>query len=91
MTDEPTVNRYSPSVRVLHWLTAALVFTALIVGFALANHRTHKPSMLQDRIAGRATEIESINGAIIAVADQYAIPAPALCLLTDMVRLGEGR
>lgn len=61
------------------------------VGFALANHRTHKPSMLQDRIAGRATEIESINGAIIAVADQYAIPAPALCLLTDMVRLGEGR
>ena len=37
MTDEPTVNRYSPSVRVLHWLTAALVFTALIVGFALAN------------------------------------------------------
>ena len=61
------------------------------VDFALANHRTHNPSMLQDRIAGRATEIESINGAIIAAADQHAIPAPALRLLTDLVRLGEGR
>lgn len=61
------------------------------VGFALANHRTHKPSMLQDRIAGRATEIESINGAIIAFADEHAIPVPALRLLTDLVRLCEGR
>ncbi|KPF88761.1 2-dehydropantoate 2-reductase [Novosphingobium sp. AAP83] len=61
------------------------------VRFALANHRTHKPSMLQDRIAGRATEIESINGAIIAVADEHAIPAPALRLLTDLVRLCEGK
>ena len=59
------------------------------VDFAIANHRNHKPSMLQDRLAGRATEIESINGAVLAAADRHAIPAPALGLLTDMVRLGE--
>lgn len=59
------------------------------VDFALANHRAHKPSMLQDRLAGRTTEIESINGAILAAAEKHAIPALALGLLTDMVRLGE--
>lgn len=37
MTSATTVDRYSPSIRVLHWLAAVLVFTALIVGFALAN------------------------------------------------------
>jgi cytochrome b561 len=45
MTDAPT-NRYSPSVRVLHWLTAALVFTALIVGFALANALAERTVLL---------------------------------------------
>lgn len=59
------------------------------VDFALANHRNHKPSMLQDRLAGRTTEIESINGAVLAAAAHHAIPAPALRLLTDLVRLGE--
>lgn len=60
------------------------------VAFAIANHRGHKPSMLQDRLAGRPTEIESINGALLAAAARSGVPAPALALLTDLVRLGEG-
>lgn len=60
------------------------------VDFAIANHRAHKPSMLQDRIAGRPTEIESINGALLSFATRHGVPAPALQLLTDLVRLGEG-
>lgn len=59
------------------------------VDFALANHRTHKPSMLQDRLAGRATEIESINGAVLKAGMRNAITSPALQVLTDLVRLGE--
>ncbi|HTM84353.1 MAG TPA: cytochrome b [Mycobacterium sp.] len=37
MTGAPSDVRYTLSVRILHWLVAALVFTMLIVGFALAN------------------------------------------------------
>ena len=59
------------------------------VDFALANHRGHKPSMLQDRLAGRPTEIETINGAVLKAAAGSGTAAPALQLLTDLVRLGE--
>lgn len=59
------------------------------VDFALANHRGHKPSMLQDRLAGRRTEIESINGAVLEAAARSGVAAPALQVLTDLVRLGE--
>lgn len=37
MTGAPTKDHYSLSIRILHWLTAVLVFAALVVGFALAN------------------------------------------------------
>ncbi len=59
------------------------------VDFALANHSTHKPSMLQDRLAGRPTEIESINGAVLEAARRNGVRTPALQVLTDLVRLGE--
>lgn len=59
------------------------------VDFALANHRTHKPSMLQDRLAGRPTEIESINGAIERMAAAAGTAVPATRLLADLVRMGE--
>ncbi len=59
--------------------------------FALANHRTHKPSMLQDRLAGRVTEIESINGAIERFAQQTGVEVPTTRLLADLVRMGEPR
>ncbi|MDF8333801.1 ketopantoate reductase family protein [Novosphingobium cyanobacteriorum] len=59
------------------------------VDFALANHTHHKPSMLQDRLAGRPTEIESINGAVLAVAARHGVNTPTLQLITDLVRIGE--
>lgn len=59
------------------------------VDFALANHTGHKPSMLQDRLAGRRTEVKSINGAVLAVAARHGLAAPTLELVTDLVRLGE--
>jgi 2-dehydropantoate 2-reductase len=59
------------------------------IDFALANHRTHKPSMLQDRLAGRPTEIDSINGAIVAAARTVDISTPATQILADLVRMGD--
>ena len=61
------------------------------IDHALANHRAHKPSMLQDRLAGRRTEIESINGAIVRMADQAGVAAPTTRLLADLVRMGDPR
>ncbi|MEI6643980.1 MAG: ketopantoate reductase family protein [Novosphingobium sp.] len=61
------------------------------IDFALANHRTHKPSMLQDRLAGRRTEIESINGAIVRMAEQAGVATPTTRMLADLVRMGEPR
>lgn len=57
--------------------------------FALTNHRAHKPSMLQDRQAGRATEIEAINGEIVAAARRAGLAAPVTETLAELVRMGE--
>ena len=59
------------------------------VDFALTNHRLHKASMLQDRLAGRPTEIESINGAVAREAVALGVPTPVTATLADLVRMNE--
>jgi 2-dehydropantoate 2-reductase len=59
------------------------------VEYALANHRHHKPSMLQDRLAGRPMEISTITGAVAAEADRHAVPAPVTATLAKILRLIE--
>lgn len=56
---------------------------------ALAEHPRHKPSMLQDREAGRPTEIDSINGAVVVAGQQRGVPTPVNATLADLVRLLE--
>ncbi len=57
--------------------------------FALSNHRDHKPSMLQDRLAGRRTEIESINGAVVRIAREAGLAVPHTAALAHLVRMIE--
>jgi 2-dehydropantoate 2-reductase len=57
--------------------------------FALANHKAHKPSMLQDRLAGRLTEIDAINGQIVKAAQAAGLTAPVTSTLAALVRMGE--
>lgn len=45
--------------------------------------------MLQDLSAGRPTEIETINGAIVRAADVAGVKAPVTATLADLVRLME--
>lgn len=59
------------------------------VEFGLEHHREHKPSMLQDRLAGRPTEIETINGAIARLAAEVGVATPVTEALADLVRAGE--
>ncbi len=61
------------------------------IDFALVHHGGHRASMLQDRLAGRASEIESINGAVVARARAAGIAAPVTETMTDLVRLIELR
>lgn len=58
---------------------------------AIAHHRGHKPSMLQDVLAGRPTEIEAINGAVVKAAAQEGVPAPCTEVMATLVRLIDAR
>ncbi len=58
-----------------------------MVDAAFAGHRGHKPSMLQDVLTGRPTEIDSINGAVVAAGDALGVRTPATRILCDIVRM----
>ncbi len=50
---------------------------------------SHLPSMLQDLRRGKPTEIEAMNGAIVRLAGQVNLPAPANALVTRLVHAKE--
>ena len=59
------------------------------VDAALREHGAHKASMLQDREAGRPSEIETINGQIAAEGKRAGVATPVCNTLTDLVRIIE--
>ena len=61
----------------------------LKISNALANHRSHKASMLQDRPAGRRTEFETINGAVVCAAAAVGVATPVTAALADLIPLIE--
>lgn len=58
---------------------------------ALTHHVGHQPSMLQDLLAGRATETDSIHGAVIRAAERHGIATPMTRALYQLVSLSERR
>ena len=54
---------------------------------AMDHHTDHKPSMLQDMLAGRPTEIDAICGQVVELADRHGIPVPKLRTMDTLVRL----
>lgn len=56
---------------------------------ALIDHRDHRTSMLQDFAAGRRTEIESINGAVVRTGEKAGVATPINATLADLVRMME--
>ena len=46
----------------------------------------HKPSMLQDVEAGRRTEVDFLNGAVVSFGERFGVPAPLNRALTALVK-----
>ena len=46
----------------------------------------HRPSMGQDMVKGRRTEIEFLNGFIVDKGKEVGVPTPANAALTDIVK-----
>jgi 2-dehydropantoate 2-reductase len=46
----------------------------------------HRPSMGQDMVKGRRTEIEFLNGFIVNKSKEVGVPTPANAALTDIVK-----
>ncbi|MGJ4931593.1 ketopantoate reductase family protein [Bradyrhizobium sp. HKCCYLS2038] len=65
-------------------VNAANVETTL--ASAMQHHTHHKPSMLQDVLAGRPTEIESICGAVVRHAKTRSMPVPMNETVLTLIR-----
>lgn len=49
----------------------------------------HFPSMYQDFVKGRPTEVDYINGYLADLAEKNGVPAPNQRLITSLVHLAE--
>lgn len=58
-----------------------------MVSMALDKHGGHKPSMLQDILSKRETEIGTIAGGVAAQARLLGVDVPTTALLADLVRV----
>ncbi|MBR0564699.1 2-dehydropantoate 2-reductase [Azoarcus sp. L1K30] len=56
---------------------------------AIEHHVGHKPSMLQDVLAGRPTEIQAINGAVVALGEKLGVGVARTKALLALVKLVE--
>ena len=52
---------------------------------------SHEPSMLQDVRVGKRTEIDALNGAVVALGQQHGVPTPTNTTLTRMIQFMESR
>ncbi|MDQ0137806.1 2-dehydropantoate 2-reductase [Neorhizobium galegae] len=57
------------------------------VEHAFANHRQHKPSMLQDRLAGRRMEIATITGAVSRAGKMLNVATPVTTTFANLLTI----
>lgn len=58
---------------------------------SMTDHADHEASMLQDVKAGRRTEVDAINGAIVQAAQAHGVAAPVTETLWRLVKLEEAK
>jgi len=73
-----------------HWSSAS-AYLEVFYRELLPATKTHESSMLQDLRAGRATEVDSLCGAVVELAAKHRIPTPVNAALCALVHAGELR
>ena len=73
-----------------HW-TSADGFLRVFYDRLIPPTAQHESSMLQDILAGRKTEIEALNGAVIKLAEKHNVPADCNRTVYHLVRIAEHR
>ena len=58
---------------------------------AFSNHYNHKPSMLQDMLNHRQTEIDALNGQIILKGSQVSIETPINAVMFNLIKMKQGK
>ena len=58
---------------------------------SVTDHANHEASMLQDVKAGRRTEVDAINGAIVEAGRSVGVAAPVLETFWRLVKLEEAK
>jgi 2-dehydropantoate 2-reductase len=90
--------RYAPTRSVVEGLLAEGKAVAAALGIALdedpveLNERAarrnpdHRPSMLQDVVAHRRTEVDTLNGGIVDAGRRVGVPTPLNAVVADLIR-----
>ena len=60
-----------------------------MIELSCTQHGDHIPSMLQDLLAKRKTEVDALNGAVVNAANKAGMAAPLNEMLATLVRLAE--
>jgi 2-dehydropantoate 2-reductase len=72
-----------------HWATPE-AFLAAFYGQQVPTTAAHRSSMLQDIEAGRPTEIDAINGAIVALGQAHGVATPVNASLVELIHFAQG-
>ena len=73
-----------------HWASAE-DYIATFYKHQLPPTYNHEPSMLQDIRAGRRTEIDALNGAVVQLGQQHEVPTPTNNTVTRMIQFMENK
>ncbi len=71
-----------------HWISAE-EFIKLFYERLVPDTASHRSSTLQDITAGRRTEIDALNGAVLSLADEHGVAAPYNRAVYDLVKFVE--
>jgi 2-dehydropantoate 2-reductase len=70
-------------------ITVDLEAVFATIEFSCRYHGEHMPSMLQDLLAGKRTEVDALNGAIVKYANAHGVAAPLNTHLAGLIRMAE--
>ena len=88
---ESALDRMAREVAAANGIAVDALRIQATVEDALNHHVGHQPSLLQDLLAGRPTETDSIHGAVVRAAERHGIATPMNRALHQLISLAQQR